>query len=69
MYIYILNYVDLVITYQGTLYGNNVRKCLLESDLLASCNGLPPEMCLKVRGQHTKIVVKFLENNYLAKYV
>ena len=41
---------------QGTLYGNNVRKCLLESDFLASYSGTPfkdtifPEICRKVRG-------------------
>ena len=28
-------------TYQCTLYRNNVRKCLLESDFLASCSGIP----------------------------
>ena len=24
------------------LYGNNVRKCFIESDFLAICSGIPP---------------------------
>ena len=56
LYIYIFIDFEFDSTYQGTLYGNNVRKCLLESDFLASCSGTPfkvtifPEFVRKLIG-------------------
>ena len=39
--IYIFIDVEFDSTYQGILYRNNVRKCLIESNFLASCSGTP----------------------------
>ena len=60
--------------YPTTSISNNVRKCLLKSDFLASCSGISTLKLLyfrKVRGYPTTIVINFLGNisgHYFRKY-
>ena len=51
----------------SSISGNNVQKCLLESDFLANCSGIPPLKLLyfrKVRGYPTTIVFNLLKIIY-----
>ena len=45
-------------TIYNPLYGNNIRKCFIESDFLAICSGIPPLKLLFFR----KVAGKYEDN-------